>query len=419
GLREPERVARAWPHELSGGMRQRALIAGAFVAGPRLIVADEPTSALDATVQRRILDHLTGLVRDQDAAMLLITHDLAVAVERADRIVVMREGRIVEVLERGDPAVPASASTVLPPAVDPYVHELLDAVPSPARARPRPPRPDRGRILEVRDLAKRYPDGTLALDGVSFELDRGTTTALVGESGSGKTTVARAVLGLVSPSAGTVRFDGLDVASLRGEGLRRMRRRLQLVQQNPHSSFDPRLPIGRAVAEPLDAFGVGDRAARRRRVTELFDQVALPRVLGDRMPRELSGGQLQRAAIARALALQPELIVCDEPVSALDVSVQAQILDLLRELQQRLGLSFLFITHDLGVVAEIADEIVVLARGRAVEHGPVQDVFARPQDAVTRELLAAAPALHGPTATFVPSAGGRRQAAGPGKDGAR
>ncbi|GAA4766785.1 ABC transporter ATP-binding protein [Microbacterium gilvum] len=381
GLRDPERAARAWPHELSGGMRQRALIAGAFVGDPGLIIADEPTSALDTTVQRRVLDHLGGLVRERGTSMLLITHDLGVALERADRVAVMRRGHLIDVFAPDDLGVSE---------LDPYVTELLDAVPSLAKA-VHVEKIDRDPVLAVRGLVTRYRGGVTAVDGASFDVSRGMTTALVGESGSGKTTIARTVLGLIPASEGTIRFEGTDIDSLRGEERRQLRRRVQLVQQNPHSTFDPRIPIRRALAEPLKVFGLGTRQERQRRVDQLLDQVALARSLGDRLPHELSGGQLQRAAIARALALRPEVVVCDEPVSALDVSVQAQILRLLRELQDELGLTYLFITHDLGVVGEIAHDVVVLAAGRVVEHGPLASVFGTPQHEVTRELLAAAP----------------------------
>ncbi|WOF22348.1 ABC transporter ATP-binding protein [Microbacterium betulae] len=383
GIPDAPRVARAWPHELSGGMRQRALIAGAFVAGPELIVADEPTSALDATVQRRVLDHLGALARDRGTSLLLITHDLAIALQRADRVIVMKAGEVVDAFAPSERSRAGRA---------PYVAELLDAVPSPRHALTRP-LPDRSDVLlSVRGLSKRF-GRTVAVDDASFDVVRGTTFALVGESGSGKTTLARTVLGLASPTAGEVRFDGVETTAQRGEGLRELRRRIQLVPQNPYSSFDPRIPIRRAIAEPLEVFRVGTRRERSERVDELLEQVALPRSFGGRRPGELSGGQLQRAAIARAIALRPELLVCDEPVSALDVSVQAQILDLLRTLQGDTGLAYLFITHDLGVVAEIADDVAVMGGGRIVEQGPIRRVFGQPNDPLTRDLLAAAPDL--------------------------
>ncbi|WP_242887688.1 dipeptide ABC transporter ATP-binding protein [Actinomadura litoris] len=411
GLPDPEAQARRYPSELSGGMRQRVLIAIAIAARPRLIVADEPSSALDVTVQRRVLDHIGGLVRESGTGLLLITHDLGVAAERADRVLVMRSGAIVE---RGTPG------EVLSDPRDPYTRSLIEAAPGLART-PRPRRvrltavpggapgdpfavkpaavPDAaadGPVLRVEGLVKEFraprSSGTVrAVDDVSFAIPRGRTYGLVGESGSGKSTTARLILRLADPTAGRVFLGGEDITGARGGAQRLLRRRMQIVHQNPFASLDPRRPIERIVTDPLASFGLGSRAQRRRRAAELVDLVALPSSVLRRRPAELSGGQRQRVAIARALVLNPELLVCDEPVSALDVSVQAQILDLLAALQAELGVSYLFISHDLAVVRHIADEVGVLSRGRLVESGPTEQIFAGARHAYTRELLDAIP----------------------------
>ncbi|MBM7773133.1 peptide/nickel transport system ATP-binding protein [Actinokineospora baliensis] len=383
GISEAERRARQFPHELSGGLRQRVLIAIALAGRPRLIIADEPTSALDVTVQREILDHLEALAAESGTAVLLITHDLGVAADRAARIVVMSRGEVVET---------GPARELLSTPEHAYTRELLAAAPSLARE-PLRPRRDAGPevLLAVNGVAKTFNGHTRVVDDVSFTLTRGRTLALVGESGSGKTTTARMVVGLETPTEGTVTFDGHDITRLGREDLRRLRRRFQLVYQNPYASLNPRFTIEDVVTEPLRAFGVGTKAERRARATELLDQVALPSAMLARKPAELSGGQRQRAAIARALALNPDLLVCDEPVSALDVSVQAQILRLLVRLQEELGLAYLFITHDLAVVREIADHIAVMRGGRVVEHGPADAVLGNPAEDYTRDLLAAIP----------------------------
>ena len=387
GIPEAARRADQYPHEFSGGMRQRILIAVALARQPELLIADEPTSALDVTVQRQILDHLQTLVDQHGTTLLFVTHDLGVAADRTDRVVVMLDGEIVE---QGAP------DAILRDPQHEYTKRLIAAAPALSGVAPEPVAAGEP-ILVVSDLVKEYTirgrgAGTLrASDGVSFTVRRGTTTAVVGESGSGKTTVARIVLGLEAPTSGSALVDGLSIGSARGRERRDVRRRVQPVFQDPYGSLDPTSTIERIVDEPLRVFGVGDRASRTERVATLLDQVALPRSVAQLRPNELSGGQRQRVAIARALALEPELIILDEAVSALDVLVQEQILTLLDDLQDRLGLSYLFITHDLGVVRRIADDVVVMRRGKVVERGTVAAVFDAPQEQYTKDLLDAIP----------------------------
>jgi peptide/nickel transport system ATP-binding protein len=392
GLPDPRTVARRHPHELSGGMRQRALIAIALAGDPRLIIADEPTSALDVTVQQGILDHLQTLARESGTAVLLVTHDLAVAADRADRIAVMSQGRIVECAPTG---------RLLDAPGDAYTRQLLSNAPrlrAPSLTLP-PPAPGPAPLLETEHLTKDFPlprtaggARTLrAVDDVGITVHRGETVALVGESGSGKSTTARLVLRLTPPTAGRIRIDGEDVTEAKGARLRVLRRRVQLVYQNPYASLDPRMTVGEIVAEPLSAFHVADRRGRAARVAQLLDRVALPVTAARRRPAELSGGQRQRVAIARALALSPDLVVCDEPVSALDVSVQAQILRLLAELQADTGVAYLFVSHDLAVVRQIAHRVVVMRAGRVLESAPADELFRAPAHPYTRDLLAAVP----------------------------
>ncbi|MHA6629948.1 dipeptide ABC transporter ATP-binding protein [Pseudonocardia sichuanensis] len=391
GIPDAARRARQYPHEFSGGMRQRVLIAIALACEPRLLIADEPTSALDVTVQRQILDHLERLTAARGTSLLLITHDLGLAAERADDVVVMWQGRVVET---------GPAAQILRDPQHEYTRRLIAAAPSVAAGRSRavPVAPVTGAApaLEVTDLVKTYRvrgqrEPLRAVDGVSFAVPEGTTTAIVGESGSGKTTTARMVLGLEQPTAGSIAIGGRSFAGADRRGRRAIRRDMQPVFQDPYGSLDPVLPVERLIDEPLRVFGIGDGASRRKRVAELLDHVALPRAAAQRHPVELSGGQRQRVAIARALALAPKLVICDEAVSALDVLVQDQILELLTQLQRDLGLSYLFIAHDLAVVRLIAHDVLVMRRGRIVEHGSTADVFDRPQDEYTRALLDAIP----------------------------
>jgi peptide/nickel transport system ATP-binding protein len=390
GLSDPALRARQYPHELSGGMRQRVLIAIAVALKPQLIIADEPTSALDVTVQRRILDLIDDLRRENGTAVLFVTHDLGIAADRADTLVVLKAGRIEE-------AGPAADLLARPQAA--YTRQLLADAPSlhlPAR----PARVNTGAapIVRVEALVQDFPfSGSdkrglfRAVDGVSFDVAPGTTHALVGESGSGKTSTIRALVGFQRPSAGRILVDGQDITSLKHEDLRRLRRSIQLVHQNPFASLDPRQSIFDIVEEPLLNFEPVAKAERRRRVEAITERVHLPADVLTRRPRALSGGQRQRVAIARALILEPKIVVLDEAVSALDVTVQARILALLDELQRDLGLTYVFVSHDLAVVRQIADTVSVLAAGRVVEAGPVEDVFSRPTSDITRELLAAIP----------------------------
>jgi ABC-type microcin C transport system duplicated ATPase subunit YejF len=397
GLPEPERVRRAFPHQLSGGMRQRVMIAIALAGKPELLIADEPTTALDVTIQAQILALLKSLQRDSGMALWLITHDLGIVAEMADRIAVMQRGKIVEEADR---------ERFFARPEHPYSRRLLELLPrlEACRGTVSPPDDASPKLLEVRGLKIYYPvrkgvlqrvvDYVKAVDGVSFGLARGRTLALVGESGCGKTTLGKGLLRLIEIHGGDVRFDGVDSVLSSRKSLARVRAGMQIVFQDPFSSMNPRMLVGDVVAEGLLALGPRSTAEQRRaRVEELLEAVGMPPDSRLRYPHEFSGGQRQRICIARALAVNPKLIVCDEPTSALDVSVQAQILALLTDLQRRFGLSYLFITHDLGVVAELAHEVAVMYRGRIIEHGPTDRVLLEPTHPYTRRLLAAVPAL--------------------------
>jgi peptide/nickel transport system ATP-binding protein len=423
GLSDADRRLKQFPHQFSGGMRQRVLIGIGLSSSPKLLIADEPTSALDVTVQRKILDHLESLTRDSGTALLFITHDLGLAAERAEKLIVMYKGQIVE----AGPSV-----EILQNPVHPYTKRLVAAAPSLAsrriqsatgsletldheapagsegidlivaaehRAAAQAAQPDAEAAIVVKDLEKVYnirgqkaaERELKAVDGVSFEIPRGTTMALVGESGSGKSTVAKLLLQLETPTSGSIRIGGKAMEGLDRKGLLALRRKMQPVFQDPYGSLDPLRNIGNTIAEPLVTHKVGDKASRRARVLELLDQVSLPQAVATRYPNELSGGQRQRIAIARALALKPEIVVLDEAVSALDVLVQAQILQLLADLQSELQLTYLFITHDLAVVRVIADNVAVMQKGKIVEASTTDDVFENPKQQYTRELLDAIP----------------------------
>lgn len=407
GLDDAERRAKQYPHEFSGGMRQRALIGIGLAARPKLLIADEPTSALDVTVQRRILDHLEGLTHELGTAVLFITHDLGLAAERASHLVVMHRGRVVE----SGPSL-----DILRDPQHPYTQRLVKAAPSLASARIQSAQ-EQGiessellagkaetsdeEVIRVENLTKEFDirgekgakKKLLAVDDVSFSLRKGSTLALVGESGSGKSTVANMVLNLLDPTSGKVFYKGTDLSTLGSHELFEMRRKLQVVFQNPYGSLDPMYSIYRCIEEPLVVHKTGNRREREARVAELLDMVAMPRSTMRRYPNELSGGQRQRIAVARALALNPEVIVLDEAVSALDVLVQNQILQLLAGLQEELDLSYLFITHDLAVVRQTADDVAVMRQGKLVESGMVDEIFANPTESYTRDLIDSVPGL--------------------------
>ena len=385
GLDDPRRIAASFPHQLSGGQLQRAMIATAIANDPVALIADEPTTALDVTVQAGVLDLLRVLAVERGTAILLITHDMGVVADLADDVLVLRRGAAVE---RGP------VRRVLREPEHPYTRELLAAVPSVTAAGAGAPR-DEGRPVATLERAvvrySRRRSAPTALDGVDLTVRAGEVVGLVGESGSGKSTAGRALLGLAPLVGGSAVVDGIDLRRASRRSLRAVRARIGTVFQDPASSLDPRSTAGWSIAEPLLLHTDRSAAARRARVAELLDAVRLPRDFAERYPHELSGGQRQRVAIARALALDPTLLVADEPTSALDVSVQAAVLDLLADLQQRLGFACLLISHDLAVVRRLADRVVVLQGGRVVEAGATDRVLTAPEDPYTRRLLAAVP----------------------------
>jgi peptide/nickel transport system ATP-binding protein len=385
-----------YPHELSGGQRQRVVIATAIALRPRVLVADEPTTALDVTTQAQILELLQRLVAEDGMGMIFITHDLAVVAGLADRVAIMRQGEIVETGETG---------AVFRALTHPYTRALFAASSHvPARTAPPTPEPGAPPVLAVENVVRDYrlprknpfrpAMAFRAVDGVSLTIERGENVGLVGESGSGKSTLARAIMALDSLQGGTVILDGETLNAAAGASPK-ARRKMQVVFQDPYDSFDPRHRVERLVAEPFHLLGrdAPTGAARRHRIAEALETVGLTATDADKYPHEFSGGQRQRIAIARALIIQPALIILDEAVSALDVSIRAQILDLLAELSGRLKLSYLFISHDLNVVRAITDRVLVMKTGKIVESGPTETVFRHPQHPYTQSLLAAAPSL--------------------------
>ncbi len=392
---EPERKFRDYPHQLSGGQRQRIMIAIALAAEPNLLIADEPTTALDVTIQKQILELLNRIQKQNNMALWLISHDLALVSNLADRVAVMQKGEIVE-------AAPTDVFFSQPK--HPYTKKLLAALPSMESCLNRPLK-EQQPLLKLKDFKVYYPirkgifkrvvGYVRAVDGVSFELQQGKTLALVGESGCGKTTLGKGLLGLIPSASGEVWFEGALLNQLTGNELRLKRSEIQIVFQDPFSSMNPRMLVGEIIDEGIRALHPEVTALdRKKRAEDLLRQVDLPIEAANRYPHEFSGGQRQRICIARALAVNPKLIVCDEPTSALDVSVQAQIIELLKSLQKDQGLSYLFITHNIAVVAEIADDVAVMNKGKIVEYGKVEQVLKTPNHEYTKTLLSAVPILN-------------------------
>jgi peptide/nickel transport system ATP-binding protein len=396
GIPEPEKRVKYYPHQFSGGQKQRIVIAMALVLNPGLIVADEPTTALDVTVQAEILDLLRRCRDEFGAAIVLITHNMGVVADLADRVAVMYQGKVVE---------EADARTLFAAPKAEYTRKLLASVPrigqgavaTQDRAIARAERPEEAPVVAARDLRIQYPGrlgrpGFVAVDGVSFDIRPGEVLGLVGESGSGKTTIGRAIAGLGKVTDGSLKVLGIEMNGVRERQFRKVRSDIGFVFQDPASSFNPLLTIADCVAEPLVVHGrASSPSSARARVDELLEAVQLPRSYGDRFPHELSGGQRQRASLARALALEPTLLIADEPTSALDVSVQARVLELFSDLQREFGFAALFISHDLAVVDLLADRIAVLHRGKLVEEGTGAEVLGNPKETYTQRLLASLP----------------------------
>jgi peptide/nickel transport system ATP-binding protein len=390
GLPDPQTRAHAYPHQLSGGQRQRVMIAIALACDPELLIADEPTTSLDLTTQAQIIDLVRTLQQDFGTAVVWISHDLGVIGQVADDVTVLRDGEIVE---------QAPILDVFNKPSHAYTRELLCARPVVGRSGPAPAPDDSPALLRVDGLDMRFPVTTPigrstvhAVKHLSFTIRRGTTLGLVGESGSGKSTVAGALTGLVDPDAGAAQLDGVDVFGVRGAEKKTLRRRIGLVFQDPFSSLNPRVRINGAIDEPLRIHRLAKgRRARRARVTQLLELVGLPASFATRYPHELSGGQRQRVSIARALAAEPELLILDEATASLDVSVQAHVLQLLADLQRELGLTYLFIGHDLAVIQQMSHDVLVMRNGEAVEYRPAAELFAAPEHDYTRALLAAIP----------------------------
>jgi len=384
GIRDPESTIDNFPHEFSGGMRQRVMIAMALINEPKLLIADEPTTALDVTIQAQILKLIAELQHRRDIGVIFISHDLAVVADIADTIVVMKQGQIVETGNR---------EGIFRNARHPYTQKLLAAIPTDSK----PPRPGTAEpLIQVQNLCTWFSQGkgrepVRAVNDVSFDINRGEVLGLVGESGSGKSTIGRSILRLVPVTSGAVRFDGTDLTALEGRELKTMRRRMQMIFQDPFASLNPRMTVYDTLAEPLLLHGIETRKSVAQGVLKLMDDVGLARAFVRKYPHEFSGGQRQRIAIGRALATRPEFVVADEPVSALDVTIQAQILDLMQQLSREYGLTMLFVSHDLAVVRHLADRILVLYKGEVVEQGTGDELFERPRQAYTRQLLQSIP----------------------------
>ncbi|MDG2045773.1 MAG: ABC transporter ATP-binding protein [Halioglobus sp.] len=382
GIREPASTIDSYPHQFSGGMRQRVMIAMALINEPKLLIADEPTTALDVTIQAQILQLLADLQKRRDIGILFISHDLAVIADIADQIVVMQEGKVVETGTR---------SEIFHNAQHPYTQRLLAAIPTGGKEIASP---ESESLIQIRDLCTWFQHSNApvkAVDGVNFDIYRGEVLGLVGESGSGKSTIGRSILRLVNVTSGQIIFDGLDVTALRPHELKKLRRRMQFIFQDPFASLNPRMTVYETLSEPLLLHRIENRSTVAASVLRLMDNVGLARGFARKYPHEFSGGQRQRIAIGRAVATRPEFIVADEPVSALDVTIQAQILELMRELGREYGLTMLFISHDLAVVRQLADRIIVLQAGKVVEQASTRDLFAQPQKAYTRQLLQSIP----------------------------
>ncbi|WP_417476207.1 ABC transporter ATP-binding protein [Leisingera sp.] len=391
GLPDPDMTIKAYPFQLSGGQRQRVMIAMALALEPKILIADEPTTALDVTTQAQILDLIENLRRSHDMAVIFITHDLGVVADIADRVIVMQTGKIVET---------GTTDEVLVEPKHPYTRALLDAIPQLNFSVEPPRRANQQPLLSVSKLNMTFTTRTSGLLGkprvvhavqdISFDLHRGETIGIVGESGSGKSTLGRCLVRLLDPKSGEMRIGGQDISQAKGAELRAQRRRIQMIFQDPFSSLNPRAKVGRILTEGLIAYGTSPQEARGR-ARELLELVGLDASALERFPHEFSGGQRQRIGIARALALDPEVVIADEAVSALDVSIQAQVLDLLADLKKQLNLSMLFITHDLRVAGQICDRIIVMQKGKLLEIGPAAQVLGQPQSAYTRALLDAIP----------------------------
>ena len=390
GLPEPETKLHAYPHQLSGGQRQRVMIAIALACDPELLIADEPTTSLDVTTQAQIIDLVRDLQRDFGTAVVWISHDLGVIGQVADEVTVLRHGQTVE---------QAPILDLVDHPQEPYTRELLAARPLLGARTPQAANDDEPILLEVAGLDVRFPVSTPvgkstvhAVKDLSFQIRRGSTLGLVGESGSGKSTVAAALTGLVAAHAGSATLEGADLLHVRRADEKTVRRQLSLVLQDPFSSLNPRMPVGASVSEPLTVHRLVDgKAARHARVAQLLDLVGLPSAFASRYPHELSGGQRQRISIARAIALEPKVMILDESTASLDVSVQAKVLELLAELQRELGLTYLFIGHDLAVIQQMSHQVLVMRAGAAVEYGSAAELFAEPREEYTRALLSAIP----------------------------